>query len=136
MAARGRFEERAGDGEKVARRERCAYGLLAEREQERGSVVAAAAAAGRAVAASLGVEGHGTWEAGRERLGGAVGAGHVADVEADVAGDVEDAGHAAAEAAAADLGGHRRESPWVAGRDESSRAAGHSGSGWGTRRIG
>lgn len=36
VAARGRSEERVGDGEKVARRERCAYDLLAGREQERG----------------------------------------------------------------------------------------------------
>lgn len=139
MAARGQSGERVGDGGKVARQERCAYGLLAGREQEWVLAVEVAAAAGRAVAASLGVEEHGTWEAGRRRLDDAVGAGHVAGAGVDaVAGDVVDVDHVAAAAAAAGFGGHRRESPWAAGRDESTRAAaaGHSGSGWDTRRIG
>lgn len=131
VAARGRSEERAGDEGKVARRERCAYGLLAgEREQERESVVAVESA-GLVVAASPGVGVHGTWEAGWGRLGDAVGA---AGVGAGVVGDVVDAEHVAAAAAA--VAGRRRESPWAAGRDESTRAADHNGSGWNTRRMG
>lgn len=79
--------------------------------------------------------GHGTWTAGRGRPDGVVGAGRAAGAGTGAAGDVVDVGHVAAAAAAAGSG-RRRESPWAAGRDESTRAAGHSGSGWDTRRVG
>lgn len=76
--------------------------------------------------------GHGTWTAGRGQPDGVVDAGRAAGAGTGAAGDV---GHVAAAAAAAGSG-RRRGSPWAAGRDESIRAAGHSGSGWDTRRVG